>query len=80
MDSVLGKVLEQSRCEENVGNARVTAFVFADNSLLVTVSLEVLVMALEALPEITNALGLEVFWAKTKLQVFEGLLGETVLV
>ncbi|KAG0727408.1 Craniofacial development protein 2 [Chionoecetes opilio] len=41
-------------------------------------SLEVLVMALEALHEEAKALGLEVSWLKTKVQVFGDLLDEAV--
>ncbi|KAG0715742.1 Cyclin-dependent kinase 8 [Chionoecetes opilio] len=41
-------------------------------------SLEVLVMALEALHEEAKPLGLEVSWLKTKVQMFGGLLDETV--
>ncbi|KAG0712132.1 hypothetical protein GWK47_019124 [Chionoecetes opilio] len=41
-------------------------------------SLEVLVMALEALHEEAKPLGLEVSWLKTKVQVFGSLLDETV--
>ncbi|KAG0719946.1 hypothetical protein GWK47_049448 [Chionoecetes opilio] len=41
-------------------------------------SLEVLVMALEALHEEAKPLGLEVYWLKTKVQVFGRLLDETV--
>ncbi|KAG0710786.1 putative epidermal cell surface receptor [Chionoecetes opilio] len=41
-------------------------------------SLEVLVMALEALHEEAKPLGLEVSWLKTKVQVFGGLLDEAV--
>ena len=35
-------------------------------------------MALEALHEEVKPLGLKVSWAKTKVQVFEGVLDETV--
>ena len=41
-------------------------------------SLEVLVMALEALHEEAKSLGLQVSWPKSKVQVFGGLLDETV--
>ncbi|KAG0722470.1 Golgi resident protein GCP60 [Chionoecetes opilio] len=41
-------------------------------------SLEVLVMALEALHEEAKPLGLEVSWLKTKVQVFGDLLDKTV--
>ncbi|KAG0714905.1 Solute carrier family 22 member 13 [Chionoecetes opilio] len=51
--------------------ARERMFIFAN-------SLEVLVMALEALHEEAKPLGLEVSWHKTKIQVFGGLLDGTV--
>ena len=35
-------------------------------------------MALEALHEVVKPLGLKVSWAKTKVQVFGGVLDETV--
>ncbi|KAG0721213.1 PiggyBac transposable element-derived protein 4 [Chionoecetes opilio] len=45
---------------------------------LIFESMEVLVMALEALHEEAKPLGLEVSWLKTKVQVFGGFLDETV--
>ena len=47
-------------------------------SLIFAELLEVLMMALEALHEETKPLGLQVSWPKTKVQVFRGLLNETV--
>ncbi|KAG0720026.1 WD repeat-containing protein 81 [Chionoecetes opilio] len=47
-------------------------------SVIFAESLEVLVMALEALHKEAKPLGLEVSWLKTKVQVFGGLLDETV--
>ncbi|KAG0717153.1 hypothetical protein GWK47_055077 [Chionoecetes opilio] len=47
-------------------------------SVIFAESLEVLVMALEALHEEAKLLGLEVSGLKTKVQVFEGLIDETV--
>ena len=40
--------------------------------------MNVLVMALEALYEEVKRLGLKVSWAKTRVQVFGGILNETV--
>ncbi|KAG0724998.1 Polycomb protein suz12-A [Chionoecetes opilio] len=51
---------------------------FANDAVIFAESLEVLVMALEALHEEAKPLGLEVSWLKTKVQVFVGLLDETV--
>ncbi|KAG0730476.1 Transposon TX1 uncharacterized protein [Chionoecetes opilio] len=49
-----------------------------ERRLIFAESLEVLVMALEALHEETKPLGLEVSWLKTKVQVFGDLLDEAV--
>ena len=51
---------------------------FADNAVIFAESLEILVMALKALYEVTKTSELQVSWSKTKVQVFGGLLGETV--
>ena len=57
---------------------RLQKFVFADDEAIFAESLEVLVMALVALHEEVKPLGLKVSWAKTKVQVFGGVLDETV--
>ena len=54
---------------------QITDLVFADDAAIFA---EVLVMALEALHEKLKPLGLKVFWAKTKVQVFRGVLDGTV--
>ena len=76
MDWVLGRVVEQSHCGPSVGNTEITDLVFADDAAIFTESLEVLVMALEALHEEVKPLGLsfpgpsprsrclEVYWMK----------------
>ncbi|KAG0727692.1 Replication stress response regulator SDE2 [Chionoecetes opilio] len=51
MDWVLGKVVNQSDCGASLGNTKITDLVFADDAVLFAESLEVLVMALEALHE-----------------------------
>ena len=78
MDWVLGRVVEQSHCGASVGNTEITDLVFADDAVIFVESLEVLVMALEALHEEVKPLGLQVSWAKTKVQVFGGLLDGTL--
>ncbi|KAG0726080.1 Retrovirus-related Pol polyprotein from type-1 retrotransposable element R2 [Chionoecetes opilio] len=77
MDWVLGKVVDQSDCGASLGNTKITDLVFADDAVIFAESLEVLVMAFEALHEQAKPLGLEVSWLKTKVQVFGGLLDET---
>ncbi|KAG0714197.1 hypothetical protein GWK47_014584 [Chionoecetes opilio] len=69
MDWVLDKVVDQSDCGASVGNTKITDLVFADDAVIFAESLEVLVMALEALHEEAKPLGLEVSWLKTKVQM-----------
>ncbi|KAG0728970.1 Exportin-6-B [Chionoecetes opilio] len=71
-------VVDQSDCGASVGNTKITDLVFADDAVIFAESLEVLVMALEALHEEAKPLGLEVSWLKTKVQVFGDLLDEAV--
>ncbi|KAG0716716.1 Serine/threonine-protein kinase pelle [Chionoecetes opilio] len=78
MDWVLDKVVDQSDCGASVGNTKITDLVFADDAVIFAESLEVLVMALEALHEEAKPLKLEVSWLKTKVQVFGDLLDEAV--
>ncbi|KAG0720366.1 hypothetical protein GWK47_048649 [Chionoecetes opilio] len=78
MDWVLDKVVDQSDCGASVGNTKITDLVFADDAVIFAESLEVLVMALEALHEEAKPLGLEVSWLKIKVQVFGDLLDEAV--
>lgn len=54
----------------SIGNARVTELAFADDTVIPAESLEVLMMALEALYEDANPVELQVSWAKREVQVF----------
>ncbi|KAG0715382.1 hypothetical protein GWK47_012045 [Chionoecetes opilio] len=70
MDWVLDKVADQSDCEAaSLGNIKITDFGVADVAEIFAESLEVLVMALEALCEEAKPLGLKVSWLKTKAQL-----------
>ena len=62
MDWVLGRVVEQGHCGASVGNTKITDLVFADVAAIFSESLEVLVMALEALHEEVKPLGLKISW------------------
>ena len=55
MDWVLGRVVEQGHCGASVGNTKITDLVFVDDAAK---TLDVLVMALEALNEEVKPLGL----------------------
>ena len=74
MNCVLGRVVERSHCGAFVGKTKITDLVFTDDATIFAESLEVLVLALEALHEELKPLGLKVSWAKTKVQVFGGVL------
>ena len=51
MDWVLGRVMDQSHGGASVGNTKITDIDFADDAVIFTESLEVLMMALEVLHE-----------------------------
>ena len=78
MDWVLGRVVDQSHCGASIGNTKITDLVFVDDAVIFAESLEVLVMAFQALHEEAKPLGLQVSWPKTKVQVSGGLLDEIV--
>ena len=61
-----------------VSNTKITDLVLVDDTVIFAESLEVLVMAHDALHKEAKPLGLQVSWPKTKVQVFGGLLDETV--
>ena len=69
-DWVLGSVVEQSHCGASVSNTEITDLVFADDAAIFAESLEVLVMALEALHEEMKPLGLQVSWQDQRLGVW----------
>ena len=75
---ILGRVVDQSHCGASVSNTKITDLVFVDDAVIFAESMEVLMMALEALHKEAKPLGLQVFWRKTKVQVFGGLLDETL--
>lgn len=79
MDWILVRAVDKSHCEESVENDRFNDFFFADNAVILTESPEVFVLALEELHDMMKPMGLKVFWLKTKVQVFGGLLDDMVL-
>ena len=60
MDWVLGRVVAQSHCGASVSNTKIIDLIFADDAIIFTESLEVLVMALEALHKGAKPLGVQV--------------------
>ena len=68
-DWVLGRVVEESHCGASVGSTEIIYLVFAVNAAIFAESLEILVMALEALHEEVKPVGprsrcLEACWMK----------------
>ena len=78
MDWVLDRVVDQSPCRASVDNTKITDLAFTNDAVIFAESLEVLVMALKTLHKGTKPLGLQVSWPMTKVQVFGGLLSETI--
>ena len=68
----------KSHCGASVGNTKITDLVFADDAAIFAESLEVMVMALEALHEEVKPLGVKISSGKTKVPVFRGVLDDTV--
>ena len=68
MNWILGRVVDKGHCEVYIGNTKITDLVFADDA----------VIFIESLDFLAKALGAQVSWPKTKVQVFGELLGETV--
>lgn len=66
-----------SHCRALIDNTTVSILVSADTVILDEVQ-ETLIMALKALHEELEPLGLKVFWGKAKVQEFAELLDETV--
>ena len=70
--------MDQSHCRGSVSNTKITYLVLANDAVIFAESLEILVMALEALHKEAKPLELEVFWPKTKIQMFGDLFDEKV--
>lgn len=69
MERELRRAVDLSHCEASIGNNRVTDLVVND-AMILAESLEVLMLALEAMHEAKSC-------TKTKIQAFGGLLYET---
>ena len=67
---VLGRAVDQSHCGASVSKSEITDLIVVDDAVIFVESLEVLIMALEALHGEAKSLGLTVFWTKTKVKVF----------
>lgn len=70
--------VDQSRCEGSVSNTRVANLFFADDTILLANWLKVIVLGLDALPQMANSIGLQVSLVKINVQVFGGLMDETL--
>lgn len=70
--------MDQSYCGASVANTRVSDLVFAEDVVFFRESLDVLLIALEVLHKEAKPLELQASWVQTKVQVFGGLLDESV--
>lgn len=79
MDLMLDRFVSQGRCGACAGNNRSHALFLPNDAVFLAESVEVTVMTVEALHEMTKLLwSTFVPWIKTKTQVFGGLLDEAV--
>lgn len=69
--------LQNSHCGVSVCKSRVSDFIFIDDDVILAEPQEVLMLALKVLLEV-KSLVFQLSWAKTKAQVFGGLLDGTV--
>ena len=65
MDWILGRMLERSSCGASFGNVKISDLDVADDPVIFTETLDILLGALEALNEESEPLGLQVSWFKT---------------
>ena len=79
LDSYLGRMSERSSCGALFGNVKISDLDFADDAVIFTVTLDILLGALEVLNEKSEPLGLRVSWVKTKIQAFIDILDSAIL-
>lgn len=76
MDWAICKVVDSSHCRASDGDIKITDL-FLLLMLYLIKLLEVMVMALEVVPEKMKTLGLKVSWARTGVQSFGGFLDDS---
>ena len=74
IDGILGRMSERSSCGASFGNVKFFDRDFADDAVIFTETLDILLGALEVLNEESEPLGLLVPWVKTMIQVFIDIL------
>ena len=67
MDWILGRMSERSSCGASCGNVKISDLDFADDAVIFSETLDILLGALEVLNEKSQPLGLRVSWVKTKI-------------
>lgn len=78
MEWIIRRVVDQVHCGISMGNTIATDCDLANYTVILTESLEVSVLAVEAEHKEAKPLGLQVHYAKTNVQVSGGMLDETV--
>ena len=79
MDWILGRMSERSSCGASFGNVKIYDLDFADDAVIFTETLDILLGALEVLNNESEPLGLRVSWVKTKIQAFSDILDAAIL-
>ena len=79
MNWILGRMSERSSCGASFGNVKISDLDIAEYAAIFAETLDILMGALEVLNEESGPLRLWVFWVKTKIQAFTGILDAAVL-
>ena len=79
MDWILGRISESSSCSASFGNVKIYDIDFADDAVIFTETLDILLGALEVLNEELKPLRLRVSWVKTNIQAFNDILDAAIL-
>ena len=70
---------ERSSYGASFGNVKISDLDFADDALIFTETLDILLGALEVMNEESELLGLWVSWVKTKIQDFNDIFDAAIL-
>ena len=66
-------------CSASFWNVKISDLDFADDAVIFAEMLHILMVALKALNEESEPLGLRVFWVKTKIHAFNDILDAAIL-
>ena len=72
-------MLARSSCGASLGNVKISDLDFTYDAVIFGETLDILLGSLEVLNEESELLGLWIYWIKTKVQAFSGILDASIL-